>query len=166
MSVEAHALLRGAVVVAMLAVGAAAPTPSASAFAVPLEKRGPSSRETRRRLGAAGAVEVADCENLEYTGTIGLGTPVQEFRVVLSVGSSDLWVSTAVGRQSSIIVGRERQSKVNRTRHTTYMLRAVLALAGEGCSLTFCPSAVYSSYLFLWGSVWTLCVCVVDVWVG
>ena len=86
---------------AMLAVDAAAPPMSAapsqlekkgSAFAVQLEKKGPSNR---RRLSATGMMEVADCENVEYTGVIGLGTPVQEFRVLLSVASSDLWVSTA-----------------------------------------------------------------------
>lgn len=101
MAAAAHALLRGAVMAAMLAVDAADPPMSSapsqlekkgSAFAVQLEKKGPSNR---RRLSATGMMEVADCENVEYTGVIGLGTPVQEFRVLLSVASSDLWVSTA-----------------------------------------------------------------------
>lgn len=81
----------------MLAVDAAAPPVSSapSAFAVQLEKKGPTmGGNTRRRL-SAGAVEVADCENVEYTGVIGLGTPVQEFRVIFAVGTSNLWVSTA-----------------------------------------------------------------------
>ncbi|CAN0350551.1 unnamed protein product, partial [Hapterophycus canaliculatus] len=46
----------------------------------------------RRRSLAAAAVPVEDCENLEYTGTIGLGTPVQEFRVIFSIANSILWV--------------------------------------------------------------------------
>lgn len=99
MATAAHAL-RGAVVAAMLAVDAAAPPVSSapSAFAVQLEKKGPMGN-TRRRL-SAGAVEVADCENVEYTGVIGLGTPVQEFRVIFAVGTSNLWVSTAAAERS------------------------------------------------------------------
>lgn len=89
MAAAGPALLLGAVVAAAFAVDAAASTPSA-AFAVQLEKRADPSR---RRLGATvGAVEVADCENVEYTGMIGLGTPIQEFRVVLSIATSYVWV--------------------------------------------------------------------------
>lgn len=95
MAAAARALLRGAAVAAILAVDAAAPpTPRPSAFGVQLEKTPQPNRldsEIRRRL-TAGAVEVADCENVEYTGVIGLGTPVQEFRVILSIVSGYLWV--------------------------------------------------------------------------
>lgn len=49
----------------------------------------------RRRLNRdAGAVELINCENAEYSGTIGLGTPVQEFDVVVDTGSYTLWVRT------------------------------------------------------------------------
>lgn len=88
---------RGALVAsALLAFGVAS---ASSALSVQLSRGGGSSGQTRglgghrRLLEAAAAVPVEDCENLEYTGTIGLGTPVQEFRVVFSIVSSYLWVS-------------------------------------------------------------------------
>ncbi|CAN0416019.1 unnamed protein product [Ectocarpus sp. 13 AM-2016] len=49
-----------------------------------------------RRLsegGGVGMVDVNDCENMEYTGVISLGTPPQEFRVIFSIAASYLWVS-------------------------------------------------------------------------
>lgn len=92
MAIAPHALLRGAVAAAILAVDAAAS--GQSAFAVQLEPM--NKIHHRRRLSTIGAVTVDDCENVEYTGMIGLGTPIQEFRVALSIVSSHLWVGGGV----------------------------------------------------------------------
>lgn len=81
-----------------LAGGEAAAPPSRS-ISVEIQRRPPPpvtplrARARRRRsLSAGAAVEISNCENVEYTGMIGLGTPPQEFNVVLNTGSYAVWV--------------------------------------------------------------------------
>lgn len=52
----------------------------------------PAQARRRRLNGDAAAIPLINCENAEYSGTIGLGTPVQEFDVVVDTGSYTLWV--------------------------------------------------------------------------
>ncbi|CAM9301589.1 unnamed protein product [Pylaiella littoralis] len=81
---------------------------------------GGASRRRRRladgEVHNAGVVEVLDCENTEYTGIIGLGTPSQEFRVVLDTGSYDLWVASV-----ACTAGCDSHGKYNSALSTTYV---------------------------------------------
>lgn len=156
MTALSHTLLRAAIVVAaataVLAVEAAAPP---SAFSVQLggrSRRGGNNNNNNngvaaasattalgaaaepansRRTLAAGSVEVADCENLEYTGVIGLGTPVQEFRVVFSIASSYLWVGLSACN--------------SRPQHEPNKYSSLLPLAGVSSTLSYIVTRYFVS---------------------
>lgn len=96
----------GLVIVAtMLLPSTARAASSRGPISVPIGRRSPlpetasvyqAHRSRRRRLGdggGVGAVVIDDCENMEYTATVGLGTPTQDFKVVLNTGNYWLWVS-------------------------------------------------------------------------
>ncbi|CAB1111798.1 unnamed protein product [Ectocarpus sp. CCAP 1310/34] len=96
------ALLRVTAVAAALAVVVNAAHPSALSVQLTSNKnhagrgRNMLSAAAGRRLGeggGVGTVDVNDCENMEYTGVISLGTPPQEFRVIFSIATSYLWVA-------------------------------------------------------------------------
>lgn len=94
----ARALLMA--IVGMYLAGGEAAAPPSRAISVEIQRRPPPpatplrARARRRRsLSAGAAVEISNCENVEYTGAIGLGSPPQQFNVILNTGSYSLWVS-------------------------------------------------------------------------
>lgn len=113
---EMVALLRVTAVAAALAVFANAARPSALSVQLTNNKHHAGGGGGGNELGAAagrrlgegggvGMVDVNDCENMEYTGVISLGTPPQEFRVIFSIAASYLWVSVLL-----LLASRSRSS--------------------------------------------------------
>ena len=98
----------------MYLAGGEAASPPSRGISVEIQRRPPPTmtplraRARRRRSLSAGAfVEISNCENVEYTGVIGLGTPPQEFKVVLNTGSYLLWVSACSVWSASRSIGYE-----------------------------------------------------------